>query len=147
MRIDAKHQKNRKKTFQNQFVFSHRFLKDFGGNLDGFWDPSWVSKNGVFWSFSQDASKRRPRGVQEASKSPKSVPRVPQGRPKSVQERPKSVQERPKRAQGTPTVPLEGHFVMYFCAFLWFSMFFDVVLCFFAFFCVFFAFFQLFYPP
>ena len=34
--------KNRKKSCQNQFVFFRQFSKDFGGNLNGFWDPSWA---------------------------------------------------------------------------------------------------------
>ena len=91
--------------------------------------------------------KTRARGVQEASKSPKSAPRAAPGCPKSLQERPKSVRKWPKRAQGTPTVPSEGYFLMhffvfhvflrfctFFCVFLWFfaiSAFFSVFMCFF----------------
>ena len=143
----CKTSKKREKIVSKSICFFTSIFKGFWSQLGWILGPKLGSNKFIAPRLFR---KTRPRGVQEASKSPKSVPRAPQGRPKSVQERPKSVQERPKRAQGTPTVPSEGHFVMYFCLFLWFSMFFDVFLCFFAFFCVslrFFCVFSIVLPP
>ena len=128
MGVDAKHQKNGKKSFQNQFVFSHRFLKDFGANLGGFWDPSWAPTNMFPEAFSQDASKRRPRGFQEPQERPKSGSRAPQEPPRASQERPRVTKTCPGNAHGA----IRG---VLFDAFLRFSMFFCVFPRVSAFFC------------
>ena len=133
----CKTSKKREKIVSKSICFFTSIFKGFWSQLGWILGPKLGSNKYVAPRLFR---KTRPRGVQEASKSPKSVPRAPQGRPKSVQERPKSVQERPKRAQGTPTVPLERHFVMIsalFYGFLCFSTFFCVCLRFSAFFCVF----------
>ena len=141
MGVDAKHQKNGKKSFQNQFVFSHRFLKDFGANLGGFWDPSWAPTKWSPEAFSQDASKRRPRGFQEPQKRPKSAPRAPQECPRAPQERPRATKTCPGNAHGAIRGALCDVFLpffMVFYVFRRFSVFFCVFLRFFAFFLRFF---------
>ena len=64
---------NMKKTAKNRFeikLFFHIVFLEFEANLDRFWPPSWPPQNRSKLLFvpscGQEASKRRPRGVQEA---------------------------------------------------------------------------------
>ena len=77
----------------------------------------------------QEASKRRPRAPKRAPRAPQERPRGPQERPGGPQERPKGAQERPKSAQGTP----KCRFSVFFCVSACFYVFLRVFQCFSAF--------------
>ena len=61
MGVDAKHQKNGKKSFQNQIVSWRGFLKDFGANLGGFWCQVEPKKTGFFGVFSKNDVRKNSR--------------------------------------------------------------------------------------
>ena len=98
-------------------------------------EPTWVTpKNWLQQPFFQVASKRRPRGAQEA-------PRASQGRLKSLQQPPKRAPRVPKSDQNVPRARPR---CLQRVTFLRISLFFNVFLRFSVFFCVFLCFFCVF---
>ena len=104
--IDEKHEQKRKKIASKYFLFSTSILKGFWSQLGFVLAPKLTLKRitplDTFSCCVQEASRRRPRGVQERPRASQERPKSAQERPKSAQERPKSVHERPESDQNVP---------------------------------------------